>query len=58
MPTNERIITSHDPKPIPDRRFDWTAVLDGYEPGCPIGYGRTEQAAIMDLMDRLEEQES
>lgn len=36
--------------PIPDRRFDWQAVFEDYEPGGPIGYGRTEQAAIDDLL--------
>lgn len=36
--------------PIPIRDFDWSAVRDNYEPGCPIGYGRTEEAAIADLI--------
>lgn len=36
--------------PIPVRQWDWSAVDDNtYEPGCPIGWGRTEQAAIDDL---------
>lgn len=35
--------------PIPDRSHDWSAVLDGYEPGDPIGYGPTEKEAIEDL---------
>lgn len=41
--------------PIPDRRFDWSAIDDEtYDgEGCPIGYGPTEQAAIDDLMDQL-----
>ena len=43
--------------PIPDRRFDWSAVNDDtYDAGCPIGYGRTEQEAIDDLMEQLEEE--
>ena len=42
--------------PIPDRRFDWSAVDDDtYEGGAPIGYGRTEQEAIADLLEQLEE---
>jgi len=44
-----KIITEFIYPPIPNRRFDWSAVTDNYEPGCPIGYGPTEQAAIDDL---------
>lgn len=39
------IITEHIHPPIPSRDYDWSAVLEGYEPGDPIGYGRTEQEA-------------
>jgi hypothetical protein len=28
--------------------FQWTAVEDNYEPGCPIGFGDTAQAAVND----------
>jgi hypothetical protein len=45
-----QIITRYDPKPIPDRRFDWSAVTADYDLGAPIGYGRTEAEAINDLM--------
>lgn len=48
------IRTQHIYPPIPDRRFDWSAVTDDYEPGQPIGYGRTEQEAIADLQMLLE----
>ena len=41
--------------PIPDRSFDYQATFDGYEPGCPIGHGPTEQAAIDDLHEQFEE---
>jgi len=41
--------------PIPIRAFDWCATFDNYEPGCPIGYGRTEQEAITDLLEITEE---
>jgi hypothetical protein len=45
--------------PIPIRSFDWSAVdddtYDGH--GSPIGYGNTEQAAIDDLLDQIEERE-
>jgi hypothetical protein len=41
--------------PIPDRRFDWSAVDDDtYDgPGSPIGTGPTEEAAIADLMEQM-----
>lgn len=48
-----QIVTHYDPKPIPDRRFDWSAYDDrtyGGEPGEPVGFGTTEQEAIEDLM--------
>lgn len=50
------IRTTYDPKPIPDRRFDWIAVDDDtYDgPGCPIGYGETEAEAVADLKDKIE----
>lgn len=47
------IQTHYQPPPIPFRCYDWSAVKEGYEPGDPIGYGKTEQAAI----DALNEQE-
>jgi hypothetical protein len=39
--------------PIPDRRFDWRAVEDGYDIGRPIGEGPTEEAAVEDLKGQL-----
>lgn len=44
-----KVVTHYWAKPIPDRRFDWSVVTSDYEPGAPIGYGRTEQEAITDL---------
>jgi len=42
--------------PIPLRGFDWSAVDDDtYEPGEPMGWGETEQEAIADLLEQLEE---
>lgn len=51
------IRTNHEFPPIPDRRFDWSAVDDGsYDgEGCPIGHGRTEHGAIADLLEQIEE---
>lgn len=50
-----RILTDYWRKPVPSNSFDWSAVEDGYEPGCPVGYGATERAAIEDLMEQMEE---
>ena len=55
------IHTSYDPKPIPIRGYDWSAVLDGYDggdwetPPDPCGWGRTEEMAIRELLEQLEE---
>ena len=40
----------YDPKPIPGDRYDWVAYFDSYEPGEPIGYGATRDAAIAALL--------
>ena len=50
-----KIITEYVYPPIPIRDFDWSAVTDSYEPGDAHGTGRTEQAAIADLLEQLEE---
>lgn len=49
-----RIVTEHVKPPIPIRSMDWRATQDGYEPGDPVGYGETEQAAIADLKHKME----
>ena len=51
----DRIITKFDPPPIGTRQFDWTALTEDYDLGSPIGYGRTEEEAIADLKEQLEE---
>jgi hypothetical protein len=43
--------------PIPQRQFDWSAALDGYEPGDPLGYGPTKWEAVRDLIDQLEDRD-
>jgi hypothetical protein len=50
-----KIETSYWRKPIPPRCFDWQAVDGGtYDgEGCPIGYGATEQEAIVNLLIEL-----
>jgi hypothetical protein len=55
----QTVITDFWVKPIPDRRFDWSAVLDNYDGAedsyCPVGYGRTEAEAIEDLRSLVED---
>lgn len=53
----DRIRTEHVYPPIPIRDFDWRATLDDYEPGCPIGEGPTEEAAIADLLSQIRDAE-
>lgn len=44
------IITNYNPAPMPDRRFDWTAVnTDTNEFGC----GSTKEQAIDDLLNKV-----
>ncbi len=57
-----RIRTECTYAPIPDRRFDWSAIdedtYDGAEDSATrnqIGRGKTERDAIIDLLDILEE---
>jgi len=50
-----KINTTFVNPPIGDRSCDWEAVMDDYEPGCPIGRGATEQKAIDDLMWQLKD---
>lgn len=52
-----KIRTAYVYPPIPIRQFDWSAVDDDtYDgPGCPIGTGATEQEAIADLLQQIED---
>lgn len=47
------IVTTFVYPPIPDRRWDWSAVTEDYEPGAPHGDGPTKWAAVADLMEEL-----
>lgn len=56
-----KIHTHHVYPPIPVRSMDWSAVTDNYD-GAPdsstrhqIGRGATEQEAINDLIEQLED---
>lgn len=49
------VAIQYEPPPIPVRDADWSAHLpDSYEPGDPIGRGRTRDRAVEDLWDQLE----
>lgn len=51
-----KVSTHYDPKPIPARHLDWSAVDYGYGgEGCSIGYGKTEADAIADLLEEIEQ---
>lgn len=52
---SRKIRTSFDYPPIPIRSADWSAVVDGYDEGDPIGRGATELEAITDLLEQLHE---
>jgi len=47
-----KITTSHDCPPIPVRDYDWSASREDWHEGDLIGYGRTEQEAINDLLEQ------
>jgi hypothetical protein len=53
--TTRKVVTYYDPKPIADRRWDWEARLDDYEPHGPVGYGPTEREALIDLAYLMED---
>lgn len=40
--------------PVPFRDHDWQARTEDYEPGHPLGYGPTEEAARADLLEQLD----
>jgi hypothetical protein len=56
--SDAKIVTEFVYPPIPDRRFDWSAIDDNPYDGaddssCPIGHGATEQEAIDDLPESV-----
>ncbi len=52
-------MTTYWAKPIPTRRFDWSAVLSNYDGGDnaghggPMGFGATQQEAIDNLLEQI-----
>jgi hypothetical protein len=49
-----KIVTRYDQLPIETRSFDWTATMDNYQPGDPVGKGQTERDAIGDLLAQVD----
>jgi hypothetical protein len=47
-----KIITQHMSIPVPDTNCNWVAVFDNWEFGDCMGYGKTEDEAIVDLMEK------
>lgn len=43
----------HDPPDIGTNAYDWRAVQELYQPGDRIGWGKTREDAIKDLLDQL-----
>lgn len=58
-PDGRKIVTAHWLKPIPVNGFDWSAVTEDYDgapdASCPVGHGPTEEAAVADLLEKIEE---
>jgi hypothetical protein len=61
---SDKIVTDYWAKPIPDRRFDWSATSDNYDAELvdgvwhgshPIGYGATEAEAIAEYQSLVED---
>jgi len=60
-----KVRTTFEYPPIPVRDMDWSAIdddsydvdcdEDGFFSTCPIGHGATEQEAIADLLEQIEE---
>ena len=49
-----KIVTRYDQLPIETRSFDWTATMDNYQPGDPVGKGQSEKDAIGDLLAQVD----
>jgi hypothetical protein len=49
-----KIVINYICPPIPINTYDYSAHLDGYEPGEPCGWGASVMAAIQDLIKQIE----
>lgn len=55
---NHRVVTTCICPPIPDRRWDWIAHIEGEEEKRQYGYGCTESDAVRELLQMLEDDDS
>jgi hypothetical protein len=55
LESQPRIVTTHVNPPIPIRTSDWCACVEGTEEDGPYGWGRTEEEAIADLQEKLDD---
>lgn len=51
-----KLVTSNVFPPIPDRRFDWCAYIEGDEEAGKYGYGATEDEAVADFVETWAEE--
>jgi hypothetical protein len=49
-----KIIVEFIRHPIPDRKYDWTAYVDGDEELRLNGYGSTWQEAVKEMLENYE----
>jgi len=56
MDRHAKLITVCNFPPIPDRRWDWVAYIEGDEESGNYGYGSTEQEAINDWVENYAEE--
>ncbi|NDF51146.1 MAG: hypothetical protein EB116_13850 [Betaproteobacteria bacterium] len=49
-----KVQVRHDPPDIGTNAYDWRAVQEFYQPGDRIGWGKTREAAIKDLLEQLD----
>ena len=48
-----KVQVRHDPPDIGTNAYDWRAVEEFYQPGDRIGWGKSKEDAIKDLLDQL-----
>jgi hypothetical protein len=49
-----KIIINQSGCPLSSRRFDWAAYVDGKEESGPYGWGRSPEAALEELQEKLD----
>jgi hypothetical protein len=52
---SRKIVTEYNYPSIPVRDYDWRAYREGWDLDELIGYGKTKEQAIQDLLDQEQE---